>query len=245
MQRYFVSQSIGDTLTIDDANQFHHITRVMRMKPSDNVVVCDTDGHCFYMTITAIDKDSVTLTKKQALPRLNKKLHITLAQALIKKDHFELVLQKATELGADTIIPVDMDRSIVKLKDDQIIKKHNRWQSITQEASEQSQRESICQIDEMMTLDCLDFSIYDHVFYAYEKEDTLSLKDALKPVSPDSKIMMIIGPEGGFSPSEVAFLEGKAKAVTLGPRILRSETAALYTLVALSFALEMSDTQWM
>lgn len=243
MQRYFVTKPIGDTLTIDDSNQVHHITRVMRMKPSDNVVVCDNHGHCFYMVIAAVNKTTVTLTKIQALPRLNKKLHITLAQALIKKDHFELVLQKATELGADTIIPVDMDRSIVKLKDDQIVKKQTRWQSITQEASEQSQRDKICQINTMMTLDCLDFSMYDHVFYAYEKEDTLSLKDALKPVSPDSKIMMIIGPEGGFSPSEVAYLEGKAHPVTLGPRILRSETAALYTLVALSFALEMSDTQ--
>jgi 16S rRNA (uracil1498-N3)-methyltransferase len=243
MQRYFVSKSIKDTLTIEDSNQFHHITRVMRMKPSDNVVVCDQDGHCFYMVITAIDNHSVTLKKQQALPRLNKKLHITLAQALIKKDHFELVLQKATELGADTIIPVDMDRSIVKLKDDQIIKKHTRWQSITQEASEQSQREKVCQIDDVMTLDCLDFSMYDHVFYAYEKEDTRSLKVALTEVASNSKIMMIIGPEGGFSEKEVAFLEGKATAVTLGPRILRSETAALYTLVALSFALEMSDPE--
>ncbi len=243
MQRYFVEKTIDDTLIIDDANQVHHISRVMRMKPSDNVVVCDTHGHCFYMTIKAIDKTAVTLKKKQALPRLDKKLHITLAQALIKKDHFELVLQKATELGADMIIPIDMDRSIVKLKGDQIIKKQSRWQTITQEASEQSQRANLCHIDPMMRLDCLDFSRYDYVFYAYEKEDTLSLKTALKPVSPDSKIMMIIGPEGGFSDDEVAFLEGKAQSVTLGPRILRSETAALYTLVALSYALEMSDNE--
>ncbi len=243
MQRYFVPKTIDETLIIDDSNQVHHITRVMRMKPSDNIVVCDTNGQCFYMTITAMDKNTVTLTKKQALPRLDKKGHITLAQALIKKDHFELVLQKATELGADTIIPIDMDRSIVKLKGDQMVKKQTRWQSITQEASEQSQRQSMCHIDTMMTLDCLDFSLYDHVFYAYEKEDTINLKQALKSVSVDSKIMMIIGPEGGFSPSEVAFLQDKAMAVTLGPRILRSETAALYTLVALSFALEMGDTE--
>ncbi len=241
MQRYFVNQQIADTLTISDNNQYHHMAHVMRMKADDQVVVCDHEGRCFLMNILSIDKTTVTLNKVRALPKLDKLFHITLAQALIRKDHFELVCQKATELGVDTIIPIITDRTIVKLDEKNVSKKQSRWQAIIQEASEQSHRNHVGNIESVMRIDSLDYSRYDTIFVAYEKESSVSLKKALKTTSKDAKIMVIIGPEGGFTESEIAYLEQYAQVVTLGPRILRSETAAIFSLAAISYALEMSE----
>ncbi len=241
MQRYFVETMIDDELVIKDTNQYHHMAHVMRMKMGDHVVVCDRDGHCFYMKITAIDKASVTLEKVRALPKLDKKFHLTLAQSLIRKDHFELVCQKATELGVDTIIPIVTERTIIKIDEKTENKKLTRWQAIIQEASEQSQRSSVGEIKSVMSLEAIDFSRFDKVFVAYEKENSISLKKALEKTSKDAKILIVIGPEGGFTEQEITFLDKVAQVVTLGPRILRSETAALFSIAAISYDLEMSE----
>ncbi len=241
MQRYFVDYTFDASLIIKDSNQVHHISHVMRMTKGDKVVVCDLNGHCFYMEINRITAKDVHLTKQQALPKLDKKFHVTLAQALIRKDHFELVCQKATELGVDTIIPIETERTNVKLKPDQVDKKRSRWQPIDQETHEQSHRNAMSMLSNIMNLKDLDFNGYDKVFIAYEKEDTITLKQALKTVDTDDKVMLIIGPEGGFSETEINAINAHAQSVSLGPRILRSETAALYALAALSYELEMSE----
>lgn len=241
MQRYFIKERITDEITIRDANQVHHIRNVMRRQKGDQAVVCDDQGHCFYMKIERIESDSVVFSKGQALPKLNRKFHVTLAQSLIRKDHFELACQKATELGVDTIIPIETERTIIKLKDPQVEKKLTRWQAIAQEASEQSQRNTVSKIAPLMHLSALDFSLYDTVLVAYENEKTVTLKTALSVVNKDSKLLLIVGPEGGFTAAEIAFLERHgAQTVSLGPRILRSETAAIYLLCALSYELEMN-----
>lgn len=240
MQRYFIQQAISDIVEIQDTNQVHHIRNVMRMQKGDQAVVCDQLGHCFYMKIEAISAKRVTFSKGQALKKLDRKFHVTLAQSLIRKDHFELACQKATELGVDTIIPLETERTIIKLNEAVVEKKRSRWQTIAQEASEQSQRTTVSKIESLMPLKELDYCLYDVVLVAYENEKTLALKHVLKNLDKDLKLLLVIGPEGGFTEAEIAYLESQgAKTVSLGPRILRSETAAIFILSALSYELEM------
>ncbi|MFH5880829.1 RsmE family RNA methyltransferase [Liberiplasma polymorphum] len=242
MQRYFINEVITDQLIIKDSNQVHHMRHVMRMKKGDRIVVCDHEGTCYYMSIEQIATDEVALNKVQALPKIKKSFHVTLAQSLIRKDHFELVFQKATELGADTIIPIETERTIIKYKDKAIDQKQKRWETIIQEASEQSHRNKLCHLETIMPLKTLDFKPYDHVFVAYEQEKNISFKSMLATVKSDAHIMIIIGPEGGFSEGEIKFLKDKGVvSISLGPRILRSETAAMFALSAISLMLEMSD----
>lgn len=243
MQRYFVDFALkNDVFEITDKNQLHHIMHVMRMKQGDKIILCDNQGSCFQVKLSTLSKDHISCEKVLALPLIKKPYHVTLAQSLIRKDHFELVFQKATELGADTIIPIETERTIVSYKDKNIETKMKRWESIITEASEQSHRTHKASLLELMPLKALDLNPYDHVFVAYEQEKTVTFKTALKAVQKNDAILVIIGPEGGFSSSEIDYLNEKGvKSVSLGPRILRSETAALYALSAISIMLEMSD----
>ena len=242
MQRYFVDNLLLDNIVITDSNQVHHMKHVMRMKVGSKIIVCDNEGNCFHMEIQSLSSDKVALTKLKQLPNAKKPFHVTLAQALIRKDHFELVFQKATELGADTIIPIETERTIIKYKETVLSQKQKRWEAIIQEASEQSHRDKKCHLETIMPLKSLDFKPYNHVFVAYEQERTVSFKHALKAIQPEANILIIIGPEGGFSEEEIHFLNEKGvKSVSLGPRILRSETAAMFALSAISLMLEMSD----
>lgn len=243
MQRYFVDfELVSDTFDITDTNQLHHILHVMRMKKGDKIILCDDHAQCFQVELIELSKDYVTCKKILALPLIKKPYHVTLAQSLIRKDHFELVFQKATELGADTIIPIETERTIISYKDKNIDTKMKRWESIITEASEQSHRSSKANILTLMPLKALDISHYDHVFVAYEQEKTVTFKTALKQVKLNQSILVIIGPEGGFSLNEIDYLNKQGViSVSLGPRILRSETAALYALSAISIMLEMSD----
>jgi 16S rRNA (uracil1498-N3)-methyltransferase len=243
MQRYFVDIPLDqDVFDMTDSNQLHHIMHVMRMKLNDKIIVCDSKSQCFQVKINALSKDKVTCEKILALPLIKKPYHVTLAQSLIRKDHFELVFQKATELGADTIIPIETERTIIQYKEKNIDQKMKRWDTIITEASEQSHRNTKAKLEALLPLKQLDFSRFDHVFVAYEQEKTVSFKTALKQVKPNDHILIIIGPEGGFSEKEITYLNHEgAISVSLGPRILRSETAALYALSAVSIMLEMSD----
>ena len=240
MQRYFVKKTIDEHLVIDDHNQVHHIRNVMRMKRGDQAVVCDLLGHCFYMQIMDIKVKEVHFKKGQALPKLNRQFHLTLAQSLIRKDHFELACQKATELGVDTIIPIKTSRTIIKLKEDVAKQKRQRWEMISKEASEQSRRTSLVHIENIAKLEDLDYNMFDMVLVAYESEQNLSLRESLKALKKDSKILVIVGPEGGFSDEEIVYLKSQGvKSVSLGPRILRGETAAIFLLSVLSYELEL------
>ena len=240
MQRYFVKEKISNPLILKDFNQVHHIRNVMKMKLGDKTVVCDLEGRCFYMTIKELHSDTVIFTQGQALPRLDRKFHVTLAQSLILKDHFELACQKATELGVDTIIPIKASRSIIDLNSEKPLK--GTLVNLKQESSEASSRQTLCHIEDVMQLKDLNYSYYDVILVAYENENTLSLKEALKTLKNDVKLLIVIGPEGGFTEDEIAFLESfGAKTVSLGSKILRSETAALYVLSVLSYEMEMSN----
>lgn len=249
MQRYFVeaNQIVEDTFILagDDA---HHILTVMRMKEGDRIICCRPDGVCAE-TVIQKTEDGRVYAKADSWQERSSEMPVmvTLAQGLPKGDKLELIIQKATELGVASLLPVGMSRSISKIDRKKAGKKVVRWRKIAKEAAEQAHRNRVPEITEplsfSMLLDRMDD--YDLIIAAYEEKGKAGKHDAL-PVLLDrlntgQQILVITGPEGGFSPEEMTALEhAGAKSVSLGPRILRTETAPLYVLAAVSYQIELS-----
>ncbi len=239
MQRYFIEKldKINQTALLEN-NDFHHVKNVMRHRVNDQVIICD-DEMCYLSTITEFTKKSAHLKLIEELQKPFKDFKVTIAQALIRRERFELMLQKSTELGVDYIIPTITKNTIIKLKDEKTTSKLNRWNTITKEASEQSHRTTKATVLDIKSMKDIDYSIYDLVLVAYEKEtNNRQLKHILK--DKYKNILVLIGPEGGFDPMEIEFLK-EFTFIGLGPRILRSETASSYILSVLSYEYEMSD----
>jgi 16S rRNA (uracil1498-N3)-methyltransferase len=241
MQRYFIkNQQFHDQIAVLKDSDFHHIKHVMRNQLRDQIIVCNEDGLCYIASIKGIENKEIIVEVISDIPLQNKAHTITIAQALIRKERFEYMLQKSTELGCDFVVPTQMKNSIIKINKDKEKNKIERWNTITKEASEQSHRNTINQVQVIQTLKEIKYQEYDVVLVAYEKENhNHSLVDIVK--REFKNILILIGPEGGFDPSEISFLAGlqNVSFIGLGPRILRSETASSYILSVLSFVYEM------
>jgi 16S rRNA (uracil1498-N3)-methyltransferase len=243
MQRYFTKQMNLHSMTaILENADFHHVKNVMRMKVSDEIIVCDLNGNCFFSTILAVDSVvKVALNRKMVSTELT--VNIDLAQALIRRERFEWVLQKVSELGVQKIIPVKSKYSIISVEDEKASKKVERWNKITKEASEQSHRHHLVKVTDVVNgFGTIDLKAYDIVLVAYEKETTSKqLADILSPEIRN--ILIIIGPEGGIHEDEVNLLQQVENVyfVGCGKRILRSETASLYLLSVIGYRYELGD----
>lgn len=247
MQRYFVSEEYIDisknVITIE-GNDFHHIKNVMRMKINDEVFVCNNLGDSFLCKIILFTNYSVILSicnkleEKTEIPVI-----ITIAQGLIKREKTEEVIEKITELGASYYLPVLMERSIVRIKEN-INNKVIRYNIISKEASEQSHRTKMLEVLNPIDLnELLKISKnYDLCIYAYEesgRNKNQRLKQLLKE-NINKNILVLVGPEGGISLKEVELLNKSGfEAVGLGPRILRTETAPIYIMSAISYEFEL------
>lgn len=253
MQRYFVANELEnnhDTLSIAGEN-FHHITRVMRMKVSDQVFIIFPSKKTCIAAITAINEDEVLLslvkwlTEDTELP-----IKITIASGLPKGDKLELIIQKSTELGAHKFVPFKAERSVVKWDEKKVVKKVERLQKIAQEAAEQSHRTVIPQVQYAASLKDLItmHADYDYVIVAYEEsaregEDS-TLFHLFQTIQPGQSVLCIFGPEGGISEKELQLMQQiNTKLAGLGPRILRTETAPLYVLSAASFYFDLSKNK--
>ncbi len=237
MQRYFIKENqINDSIITISNQDLHHIKNVMRFKIGDSVIVVTDSLKTYLAKISEYNKSSVLLNIIEELDTVDNTLNVTLAQSLIKKDKFELVLQKATELGIKEIIPLQAKRSIIKI--DNFEKKLLRYNTITKEASEQSERSSLPIISNIKTIKEIDYSKYDYIFTAYARNELISLNDQLKSIKKTDNILILIGPEGGFDQTEIEYLKEKSNLVSLGNTILRSETAALYLISALRLMME-------
>ena len=248
MPKFFVtSNEIENDKIKIKGKDVNHIKNVLRAKIEDKIDICNTDEMKDYKCeIEELTSDCVTckiISEKQNNSESN--VEITIFQGLPKADKMELIIQKSVELGVNKIIPVDMKRCVVKLKDKDQIKKVERWQKISEVASKQCGRGIIPKIGQVMKIKEILNSIeeYDAVLVAYEKEENNYLKielDKLKNVEKDKKkIAIVIGPEGGLEEEEVKQLqENGAKVITLGKRILRTETVALNMISILMYELE-------
>ena len=237
MQRYFVKKE-NDKLILNESD-LHHIKNVMRLKSNDKII-CVFDNKSYLCSISYTKDDyNITildnLSKDVELPK-----SVILYQALIKNDNFDLIVQKATELGIKEIVPTIFKRSVIKIDNNKQDNKIIRYQKIAKEASEQSHRQVIPSIHNYMNVK--DIILDDNTLglMAYENnQNVYSFKDNLNDIDKYDNIAIVIGPEGGFEKDEVDYLEKIGfKSISLGKRILRSETAAMYALSVISFVLE-------
>lgn len=247
MQRYFVPKENwrNDTIVID-GDDAHHMIRVMRMQVGDRIICNPPDSKGAICTIVQMDADTVTAKVVEWLNRdAELPVYVTIVQGLPKGDKMDLVLQKGTELGACAFIPFQADRSVVKWDAKKEEKKLTRYAKIIKEASEQSHRTHLPVIKPAMKLRQLieESNTYQVRLFAYEEEAKTasfqSLASVVGKLKKGDRVMICIGPEGGFSTDEVVTLkEHNFIPVRLGPRILRTETAALYALASISYHLE-------
>ena len=245
MQRYFIETKIEEArITGEDAR---HIMRVMRMKEGEEIVVV-AQNIAYVCQIVAFEGDAVLVRPTdRTIPSPELTINVTVACGLPKGDKLELIAQKATELGMFALLPFEAERSIVKWDAKKGAKKQERLQKIAKEAAEQSHRTQIPQIHEPVSFKQLVQLVekYDVVFIADEEdakaEKRTRFAEKLKKVyDKKSKSMLIVfGPEGGISRNEAeALLQAGAQTMSLGPRILRAETAPLYALSAISYEFE-------
>ncbi|MFA7435386.1 MAG: 16S rRNA (uracil(1498)-N(3))-methyltransferase [Bacilli bacterium] len=245
MQRYFIqSEQINGNLIVIVDQDYHHIKNVMRMRIAEKVEVCDENQNLFLCVIKEINKNNVVLETLEKLKSdVELPTSITIALGLTRGSKLEEVLRRITELGADGFIPVEMKRSVVRIKDEKN-SKLERMNTIVKEASEQSKRTKLLSVANPLKLDKLldNLDQFDILVYAYEdlKTNSLNKFKNIIPLFKGKRVLIIVGPEGGFDPLEVELLNNKGFIpIGLGPRILRLETAPLYIMSAISYELEL------
>ncbi len=227
----------------------NHIRNVLRMRTGEEITVCDGHGREYQCRIEQLAADGVTaeiLEEKASDTELPTEL--ILYQGLPKKDKMELIIQKAVELGAAKIVPVMMHRTVVRLEDPKKeAKKLERWQTIAEAAAKQSMRGVIPQVMPVMSYKeaVAAASAHDAAILPYEHADGIEESRALvRELKGKSSIGIFIGPEGGFEDAEVEqAMAAGIRPMTLGKRILRTETAGLAILSILMFELEQSASE--
>lgn len=233
MHRFFVSTPVAQDEIMELPQAVaHQVRSVLRMRPGEHIALLDGSGWEYEVELTALTRDQATgqvVGWKQVTGEAA--VWITLYPALLKKDNFELVLQKGTELGVSAFVPLETERTIVKLEGELKPNKANRWERILTESVEQSGRGRVPELyppaklaDALPQLPGHDLSLaFSTGGGGYSLR---SIFGGLGYV-PRS-VALLVGPEGGFSPEEVAMLtQAGAYPVTLGPRVLRAETAAV------------------
>ena len=247
MRKFFVkeNQINSELITILDED-VNHIKNVLRLNVGENLQICDIDSSknyiCEILQVTAKSVTCKILEEIQSIAEGNVELHIF--QGLPKADKMELIIQKGTELGVSEFVPVSFKRSIVKISPKDEKKKIDRWNKISEVAAKQSKRDIIPKIRNVESIKnvCNEIKDYDIVLLAYELEENNYIKNELlkiKNTKENYKIAVIIGPEGGIEKEEVEVLENAgAKVISLGKRVLRTETVALQVSSIIMYELE-------
>ena len=247
MPKFFVDNEQIDNKTIRIIGKdVNHISNVLRHKVNDIIEICNNDdGINYEASIIEINKDNI-ICKIKSIKTNNSEtnINITLFQGLPKSDKMEYIIQKNVEIGIKRIIPVEMERCVAKLDEKNSKKKIERWKKISEVAAKQSGRDIIPEICDPISLKnvCETISTYDIVLVAYENEKNNTLKSELKKLKTSKKlnIGIVIGPEGGIDQKEISeLIKHGAKTITLGNRILRTETASLVVLSDIIYEMEM------
>lgn len=246
---YVENSQIFEDKIIITGSDVNHIKNVLRMEKGENIVICDGQGKDYYCAVAELSQNEVVadiLEINDTETELDTKIY--LFQGLPKKDKMELIIQKAVELGVHEIIPVSMKRCVAKIEDGKKEKKKlERWRSISTSAAKQSGRGIIPNIHGVVTFDEaiamskeLEYSIVP-----YEQADGIEGSHAIvKEACKHKSIGVFIGPEGGFDDAEIEkVLSAEFQTITLGKRILRTETAGLTILSILMFQAELNSEQ--
>ena len=232
MNRFFIrEEQRTDENILFSEEVSHQIKRVLRLQEQDQVLCPNGLGQTYWVVLADLSgKQVVGNILKTFSESTEPKLQVTLVQGLPKGERWDFILQKATELGIHLFQPVLSERTIVRLAPEEVAKKTVRWQKIVLEAAEQSHREICPIVAPVLQLQqwLKSKSNYDLLLLAWEEEKGCSLTTILQKNPNPQKIALIIGPEGGFSAEEAKLMQDAgAVSVSLGPRILRTETAAM------------------
>ena len=246
MQKFFVEENQIENDKINIIGEdVKHISSVLRMQKGEQILIGSKETLETYLTeIEQIEKEKVVakiIEKYDTQTESN--VEIDLYQGLPKADKMELIIQKTTEIGVSKVTPVDMVRCIVKLDEKNAKKKIERWQKVAEGAAKQSKRSKIPEIKNKIKIKDLEniISQYDAFIVAYEEENEVTLKQELKKLREQEKykIGILVGPEGGITKEEIEKLTSyNAKVVTLGKRILRTETAPIVLTSNIIYELE-------
>lgn len=247
MYRFFVApEQIGEKTINIIGSDVNHIKNVLRIKPNEEVTISDGQGSDYCCIISEVQSDIIELKihyKCESSHELSKKL--VLFQGLPKRDKMEWIIQKSVELGVSSVVPVKMKRTIVKLDEKTGIKKQVRWQAIATSAAKQSKRSIVPEITVPITFKEMisEIATMDLILVPYENAKGIKYtRQILSDLSKYDKIGIVIGPEGGFDDEEVDCLgEIEAKIISLGKRILRTETAGMTLLSYLMIQIEEDD----
>ncbi len=243
MQKYFISDDDfrNNKITSDDV---FHISNVMRSKPGDLILI-GNNKKTFLSKITEITKSYVAYEIiEERIGNTELPVFVSIYQGYPKGDKLDDIIKHGTELGVYQIIPVIMKRSVFKLEDKKKDSKLQRFNKIAKEAAEQSERLIIPTIPDIKYLKSIDFSEYDYKILCYEESarnnELLAFKSIISNLKENDNVAILIGPEGGIDSSELDYLKEKGFIpCALGPRILRTETAPLYALSAISYEMEL------
>ncbi|VTS39845.1 ribosomal RNA small subunit methyltransferase E [Streptococcus pseudoporcinus] len=247
MQQYFIKGPCQNPIFIKDKETVKHMFQVMRLTDGDQVCLVFDDGIKRLAAVSDSAAHSFTILEdwdqSVELP-----VDVTIASGFPKGDKLEWVTQKATELGASAIWAFPADWSVAKWDGKKLAKKQEKLAKIAQGAAEQSKRNIVPEVElfEQKADFLKEVSGFDNVFVAYEESaktgEQAAFATGLKACQPGDKLLLIFGPEGGLSPQEIQVFEVMgAQTIGLGPRIMRTETAPLYVLSAVSYALELDE----
>jgi 16S rRNA (uracil1498-N3)-methyltransferase len=243
MHRFFIDQSTEvNANIIISGNDYNHLKNSLRLNIGDRVILSDGDGFDMEAEIVAYSDQGAELKiLNREKSKVEAGIKVWLAQGLPKKSKMDLIVEKATEIGFSGLIPLESKRTIVKYNHKKKKKKRSRWQRVAEAAAKQSGRAVIPKIDEFCSSDQLKNlkKRFNHVLLLWENEKNLSLKRFFRENNVEAKanILVVIGPEGGFSEAEVNKFKNEldAQIITLGPRILRTETAGITALTAILY----------
>lgn len=245
MHRFFVEEpAMGENSITITGGDVNHIKKVLRMAVGDKICVINGQNNKeYYCEITAVGNDAVD-TRICEIRESDQELgnEVVLFQGLPKSDKMELIIQKAVELGVHTIVPVSTDRTVVKLDAKKEANKRKRWMSISESAAKQSGRLRIPEVTPVVSYrEALEMAKkMDVRLIPYELAEGMEkTRELMSSIQPGQSVAVFIGPEGGFESSEIEkAMEIGAWPITLGKRILRTETAGLVTLAMLVYNLE-------
>ncbi|MBS5881634.1 MAG: 16S rRNA (uracil(1498)-N(3))-methyltransferase [Lachnoanaerobaculum sp.] len=243
MYHFFVSEEqINGENAYIEGSDVNHIANVLRMKPGEELLISVKEDWDYLCKIVDIETDRVNLKVLESMEQRELPVNITLLQGIPKSDKLEMIIQKAVELGVSEIIPVKTKRVVVKIDEKKVDTKVNRWNAIAESAAKQSKRSIIPKVYEPMSIDnaleiVKDFGVK---LIPYENADGIDkTRKILDNMDKTKNIAVFIGPEGGFEESEVERIKNSGfEVITLGKRILRTETAGLALLSNIMIRLE-------
>lgn len=245
MPRFFIkTEQIRDNEIIIIGEDVKHIKNVLRKQTGDSLEICNQQtGITYKCQISDLQEDKILTNIIDKIDSEENKIKVDIYQGLPKADKMELIIQKSIELGVNAIIPVEMKRCVVKLDLKSENKKIERWQKIAESAAKQSGRNFVPEIRNIVKIEEIPklTNTYDSIIVCYENEKENYIKNELLKLKnkENVKIAVVIGPEGGLEEKDVEYLkQNGASVVTLGNRILRTETVALNLLSIIMYELE-------